>query len=88
MVYKYVVIAKMKPILGFEPGAFSTVVRFIYQYAIDACGILRVNLIQYKIENWSLKTFHVEEVGEKNLKENVGNVSLALKCDISFKKKV
>jgi hypothetical protein len=36
-----------------------------------------VKLIQYKIENLSLKPLHMQEV--RNLKENVGNVSSVLK---------
>jgi hypothetical protein len=69
MVYKYVVVAKMKLkkpcVFGIlnrvpSPKQSDTLTIMISIYAHD---ITLVKLTQYKIEKLSLKTHHLEEVG-------------------------
>jgi hypothetical protein len=43
--------------------AFTLVVIFTKLYAIEVHNIFLVKLIQYKIENLSLRTFYLEEDG-------------------------
>jgi hypothetical protein len=76
MVYQYEVVAKMKYI---EPGAFTFAVKYPNHYAIDGLELHRVNMMQHKIENVSLKILQMKEVGKYFFTGNVGNLSYVLK---------
>ena len=66
------------PIPSTEPGTFIHEAKCPNHYIIEDRDFSRLNLIQHKIENLSLKILQMEEVGYF-LKENVENVSSVLK---------
>jgi hypothetical protein len=71
------------PIPSIEPGVSTYIVKCSSHYAINKHTFRCVNLIQYKIENLSLKILQMEETGIF-FKENVGKVSSARKV-ISYR---
>jgi hypothetical protein len=62
-------------ICSIEPGAFTFIVKCTLSVT-TMLSILLKSHEQNKIENLSLKTLHLEEVGNFVFKENVGYVSV------------
>jgi hypothetical protein len=65
-VYQYEVVAKMKYMIAADHGSFTLVGRCPNHYATDDHDVMRVKLIQYKIENLFLKKTSSNE-GGRNL---------------------
>jgi hypothetical protein len=64
--------------MSIEPGTFTLAVRCPNHYAIDDQVFQCVKLIQYKTENLSLKTLHMEEVGKFFIKKMSEMYNLSL----------
>jgi hypothetical protein len=68
------------PTTRLDPGTLAFTVGSIIHYAIDDHNLTCVKLMQYKIQNLSLKTLQMEEVGKFFLKK------MSETCHMSLKK--